>query len=283
LVPVDFSDPSTAAAEHAVMLSGCFDAEVILLHVVHRAPSDASRLALASEAETPAMRLETEARTEMESLVATVSSGRPIETLLVAGDVIELVERVVRERSVDLVVVPTHGYGPFRRFLLGSVTAKILHDVSCPIFTGTHVPEVPEYTARPYRKVACAIDLKEGSERVLGWAWDFARAWQAELSVIHSVPAPDVNLAYGEFMVRTAGPELAVATSAIEKLLASAGCKAHVVVDSGDVTRTVCRAADQWRANVVVIGRSPARGLMGRLRTHTYSLIREAPCPVISV
>ena len=33
-------------------------------------------------------------------------------------------------------MMPTHGCGPLRRFLLGSVTAKVLHDVSTAVWTG---------------------------------------------------------------------------------------------------------------------------------------------------
>jgi nucleotide-binding universal stress UspA family protein len=41
--------------------------------------------------------------------------------------------------------------------------------------------------------------------------------------------------------------------------------------------------ADETYADLVVIGRSPDTGVLGRLRTHAYALIRESPCPVISI
>ena len=34
--------------------------------------------------------------------------------------------------------MPTHGFGPLRRFLLGSVAAKVLHDAQCPVWTSVH-------------------------------------------------------------------------------------------------------------------------------------------------
>jgi hypothetical protein len=40
---------------------------------------------------------------------------------------------------------------------------------------------------------------------------------------------------------------------------------------------------DETYADLVVIGRSPFKSVVGRLHAHAYSLIREAPCPVISV
>ena len=35
----------------------------------------------------------------------------------------------------------TLGEGAFYRFLLGSVTAKVLHESHCPVWTGAHLEE----------------------------------------------------------------------------------------------------------------------------------------------
>ena len=40
--------------------------------------------------------------------------------------------------------MPTHGLGKLRRFILGSVTAKVLHDLEAPVLTGAHVEGVDE-------------------------------------------------------------------------------------------------------------------------------------------
>jgi nucleotide-binding universal stress UspA family protein len=37
------------------------------------------------------------------------------------------------------------------------------------------------------------------------------------------------------------------------------------------------------QADLVIIGRGHADRALGRLRSHTYNIIRNAPCPVISV
>jgi hypothetical protein len=52
-------------------------------------------------------------------------------------------------------MMSTHGYGAFYRFLLGSVTAKVLHEIQCPVWTGAHLEEAP---AREFsiRRVLCS-------------------------------------------------------------------------------------------------------------------------------
>ena len=53
----------------------------------------------------------------------------------------------------------THDYGPFRRFLLGSVTAKILHDAACPVWTSAHLETWPVAGDVGIRKVLGAVDF----------------------------------------------------------------------------------------------------------------------------
>jgi hypothetical protein len=49
--------------------------------------------------------------------------------MAILGDPAHAITDFVASNKVDLVMMPTHGYGPFRQLLLGSVTAKVLHDV----------------------------------------------------------------------------------------------------------------------------------------------------------
>ena len=69
---------------------------------------------------------------------SSVFNGVTVERVIQDGAPAEIIARYVRERGVDLIVMPTHGYGGFRRVLLGSVTAKVLHEVRCPVWTTAH-------------------------------------------------------------------------------------------------------------------------------------------------
>jgi nucleotide-binding universal stress UspA family protein len=61
------------------------------------------------------------------------------------------------------------------------------------------------------------------------------------------------------------------------------GVKPEVHIESADPVGYVREMADEAYADVVVIGRSPDESMFGRLRTHAYAVIRESPCPVISI
>jgi nucleotide-binding universal stress UspA family protein len=49
------------------------------------------------------------------------------------------------------------------------------------------------------------------------------------------------------------------------------------------VLNVICSQARHLNAGLLIIGRSPSHGGLGRLRCHAYTIIREAPCPVVSV
>jgi nucleotide-binding universal stress UspA family protein len=54
-------------------------------------------------------------------------------------------------------------------------------------------------------------------------------------------------------------------------------------VESGDVAKIVTQLSAEGKADLLVIGREPEPGVLGRLEMTAYSLIRQSPCPVVSV
>jgi nucleotide-binding universal stress UspA family protein len=69
----------------------------------------------------------------------------------------------------------------------------------------------------------------------------------------------------------------------IKKLLEKVPASPEILIESGDAAKTVCSLAGQTGADVLVIGRGSAAGVFGRLRANAYSIIRQSPCPVVSV
>jgi nucleotide-binding universal stress UspA family protein len=60
-----------------------------------------------------------------------------VHPLVFGGDPATAIVEKAHSECADLIVMATHG---FRRFILGSVTAKVLHDADCPVWTGAHLP-----------------------------------------------------------------------------------------------------------------------------------------------
>jgi nucleotide-binding universal stress UspA family protein len=54
-------------------------------------------------------------------------------------------------------------------------------------------------------------------------------------------------------------------------------------VEAGDVSKVVAHLAGELKADLLVIGRKSEAGVLGRLEMTAYSIIRQSPCPVVSV
>jgi nucleotide-binding universal stress UspA family protein len=60
-------------------------------------------------------------------------SGVEVETELAGGDPAAELCRIAGERKARLLAVGSHGHGPVLAAVLGSTSARVLHDTPCPL------------------------------------------------------------------------------------------------------------------------------------------------------
>jgi nucleotide-binding universal stress UspA family protein len=211
---------------------------------------------------------EADRRVQLDSFLPTDFDYFNVKRVLLHGDPALQIVDYARSNGTDLIMLSTHGYGPYRRFLLGSVTAKVLHDADCPVWTTSHLESAPPVEKISIRNILCAVDLDSQGLKTLQWGASLAAEFQAHLSLLHVVPEPDQDM-----KVRIA----------IEKMQQEAGTKATLHLEQGDIPDHIERAAKRLHADLVLIGRSSDAGIFGRLRKNSYAIIRQTPCAVISV
>jgi nucleotide-binding universal stress UspA family protein len=205
-----------------------------------------------------------------------------VKRVLRCGDPAHEIAKYADSEKTGLIVMPTHGYGPFRRFLLGSVTAKVLHDADCPVWTGVHLEDCAARPAASFGRILCAVDPWDSDHKALAWAWEFGRETGGQVKIVYAVPpiygpdSPHFDEDMKKHRIQQAEEEIFKAQSAV-------GSVADIEIRPGEAAPAVCAAAGEWDANLLVIGRGVASGFMGRLRSRSYSIIRESPCPVVSV
>ena len=278
LLPVDFSERSIGAARCAKALATHFGSPVTLLHVLAPAPFDSGLDAPGGAMVAELLRGRAEqASSDLNEFLAGEWEGLDVRRVLLEGDPATRIVEFAHQQPSALVVMPTHGYGPFRRFILGSNTAKVLHDADCPVWTGVHMPETPATAAIPLRRVLCAVDLGPRSEHTYAWAAWLAGEFQAQLTLMHALAcAPDTAGSWRAQIKETVAVELA-------RMQTTVGVPAETLIDAGEPARAICAAVTRTHADVLVIGRGSAAGVFGRLRTNAYAIIRESSCPVVSV
>ena len=279
LFPFDFSAPAAQAAPFVRALASRFHAKVTLFSTVPPV-SDAAPPAvrvLADQASAEWMR---HLKTQLDQALRLELDGVAVERIAEAGDPALRIVDFAHTHGVDLIMIPTHGVGLFRRLLIGSATAKVLHDATCAVWTATHEEE---QRAQPLpRTILCAVDDGPNAARLMQWAAAFTADVGGTLTLLHVVepftdwPSLPREQARQDH-VRADTP------TRLEAIQFAAGVVAPLRVAVGPIVSTVTEAARQEGADLVLIGRGAITEALGRLRTHAYGIISRSPCPVLSV
>jgi len=282
VVPVDFSERSEGPARYAEALQRAFSSRITLVHVLPPPHYEFGAMEVGGTVleELIASRGQ-QVRADLDAFMAGELPPGAADRVVREGDPAEEIVALAHEIEAGLIVMPTHGYGPFRRFILGSVTAKVLHDADCPVWTGVHL-EAPNVDACHWTRIAVAIDLGPQTERTLMWAARFAEMAKAELRLVHATP--NLEGKAGEYYDPDWQTHVDSAVrEEVNALQDRVGLRAPLITGSGDAAPTVCRLAEEWGADLLVIGRGSAAGVFGRIRANAYSIIRQSRCPVVSV
>lgn len=131
LVPVDGSENSQKGIEMALAIAESSGASITVLEVIEEfgplpgyyeaPPADVSRIRWVSE-----QRFE-KVHTPLEK--TKVKWDRRVEE----GYAAETIVRVAEESACDLIVIGSRGMGVFGRFLLGSVSDRVVHHAPCSV------------------------------------------------------------------------------------------------------------------------------------------------------
>jgi nucleotide-binding universal stress UspA family protein len=278
LFPFDFSAQGVHAAPFVRTLAERFNARVTLLSALP--PVWVAPIRTDVVAGDAAFDWRSDLKSQLDQALPTELAGVTVERVAESGDPGMVIVDYAHANGVDLIVMPTHGVGLFRSLLIGSVTAKVLHDVTCPVWTATHAEE---QHARPLpRNILCAVDGGADSSRVLQWAAGFSAQIGATLKLLHVVgPITDWPSLERERALQDHVREEARAK--VESIKKVAGVVAPLRVAVGEIVATVTEDARQEDADLILIGRGGVTETLGRLRTHVYGIIRRSPCPVVSV
>ena len=285
LVPVEFSPRCRGAVQYAEALSCHFHCEIVLLHVVIPPLANFSSFeAMAyTNADDLAREIALKRTADLEAFSCTAPADAVVRRVVLEGDPTQTIVEFASSGNCDLIVMPTHGYGPFRRFLLGSVTAKVLHDAICPVWTGPHMERAPNYSSVHFHNIVCALDLGLHSRAVLRWAAEFARETGARLSIVHAIPSSATRLGGFYFDPDWRTQLTRTAVERIGFLRQEMGIDASVAIEAGEPPLVVTTAAEATSADLLVIGRGSTPRAHGHLPTNAYAIVRQAKCPVVTI
>lgn len=269
LFPVDFSHGARRAAPFVAAFAERFAAAVNLVHV------------LPAEEEPPPGALP-RARERLSGFLAGELSGCGVCRDVLEGDPAREIVRTAGHQGCGLIMVPSRGSGQYRRLLLGSVAAKVLHDAGCAVWTSAHGAVVAQVRAEPSH-IVCGVDMGVNSLRAVEWARALAEAFDARLTLLHVVEGLDPRVEYYRFSHQWRQQLVHGSIAELEAIRRAHAHTADVHVAVGELQRTVASEMVSLGGDLLVIARPPEGHQRGRLTSRAYSIICESPCPVLSV
>ncbi len=281
LLPVDIPVSSFRVLHQAATLARHFKSEIVVLHVAtaqsHSAgvPEDTREMA-GWDLRAAIIR---QAQNQDDLSLGPELEGLSIQSKVATGEVAKAIVQTAGEVRADLIMMPSHSF-TFYQFLLGSVTAKVLHGTECPVWTGAHVEASPgrEFAIR---NVLCAVEFGPRAKIIVSWGAQMAAEFGARLTLANVTAGVELWGAGGNYVDQRWKDELvANASQQMAQLRQETGVKAELFIGSGDVPKVLSDAAKQTKADLLVIGCYPYGG---HLRTHGYAIICAVPIPVLSV
>lgn len=129
LVGYDESEPSRHAFAHALELARRFHAELLVVAVV-RVPEPAIFPEVEGIVDNAQEHFKEAFRTLTEEAQA---SGIILKTEVAVGHPAEQIVHLAETRQVDLIVVGSRGASRMKRWMLGSVSERVLRYAHCPV------------------------------------------------------------------------------------------------------------------------------------------------------
>ena len=298
LCPIDFSDYSRRALDHAVAMARWYDSTITLLHVYSVVP------VAAYAPGTPMHPPVALPPVDREQLLASmqrfaedaVGSDRPIQCETCEGHAAAKILDRAKAMPSDLIVMGTHGRSGFERFVLGSVTEKVLRKAACPVLSvPRHVRDVVPVPPVLFKGILCAIDFSDCSINALNYAMSLAQEAAARLTVLHVIELlpellPGTNEAVQAWPRHVTEYIAEVEQDRRERLKAAvpesvrAYCAVETVLATGKPYREILRVAAERRSDLIVIG-IHGRGAADLLffGSTVQHVVRQATCPVLTL
>ena len=269
-IATDFSPWSDRAMRHALVIARWCGAALHILHAVRR-----SEFSFVPDL---MVQLDELAERDCEDLMGRLHAAHNLDNIKhriwnLYGEV-SMFGDFVRDQNIDLLVLGTSGRTGISKLLLGSVAEQIFHCVSCPVLTvGPSSRGAASQLA--LKNVLFATDLSPQSTAALPYVLAAAKGWRAAIDVLH-VCAPDHS--DSEHRMEAYRRRIDALTAGEPR------CSIRYHVVPGEPSAAVLDFAGQNNEDLIVLGLDNHRSLYdGPPLSHAYEIVRQAPCPVLSV
>jgi nucleotide-binding universal stress UspA family protein len=285
LCPVDFSDASGLAYDYAESFARRYDSALYVEHVIEPVGSLYAYYSLAEATSEIREHLGSQARTELQKFIsAHLRNGKLPEAVIEEAPIMEGILEFARQKSIDLIVMGTHGRRGMDRFLLGSVTEKVLRKSKCPVLAvrktaHRFTSQDNENDEIDLRRIVICTDFSEASRQALNYALSLAMEFNADLTLLHVLEnIPD------DAEIEELSNELKKRMGDLIPAEAQDWCGIKYVVRLGRPYQEILQLALETEADLVVMGVRGRNALdLAVFGSTTHRVIQMGSCPVLAV
>ncbi len=287
LCPIDFSEFSVRAYQHALSLAEHYRAKLVAQHVVElwRYPY-ADYAASLGDYERFSQALREGGKEQLEEFVKNHTHDEIQPELVVhQGIAPDSILSFAQAEKTDVIVMGTHGRRGFDRLMLGSVTDRVMRRAPCPVLAvgkASHdsvASEEERHRRQHLSRILFCTDFSDNSERALNYALSARAEYDAELTMLHVL----------EEVSPPAKKEQAIATAKdeLEKLIPSEGRKTPKIktaVRIGKPYEQIIQLALEAQIDMVAMAVRGRGALdLAVFGSTTYRVMQLGPCPVLAV
>ncbi len=131
LVPTDGSEFARKAELHALFLAKVSGAEIIALSVSEN--QFITGISVTDEVEQLNLILKDRCEEDLKEFEEMNEDGVKISSIIREGSPANVILEVAVEEDIDLIVIGSSGKSGFDRFILGSVSDKVVNAAKCPV------------------------------------------------------------------------------------------------------------------------------------------------------
>jgi len=280
LLPFDGSDGAAEVLHHASEIAHWADATIHVLYV-----ADTTRNSVTVVEEHTIDVLERQGEEIIEEAEDTLDTlGNAYETDIVQGNPAPTIVEYADQYDQDLVVMPTHARDGIERYLVGSVSEKVVRLSSVPVLSVRMQPD--EQLTFPYENILIPTDGSAAATHAAEYLVEFAATIDATVHVVSVVK--DAALGVDVRSTVSGKENEQAAAKAIDTVVSHA--ETHGVantvrhIEHGSPVEEFLDIIESNDIHTVGMGTTGKRGtdriLLGSVAEKT---VRSAPVPVMTV
>ena len=279
LFPTDGSEPAESALDYALQIAAEHEATIHILNVVDT--SHDSRSGMQDDVDDTLEQEGTEIVNE--AAQRATEHGIDVVSEVLHGDPYEAIVEYSTQSAIELIVMPTHGRRGLQRFLLGSVTERVINTADVPVIAVNPGTQPLTY---PCQELLVPTDGSRGSELAVSEGVALANATGATLHLLHVVETgglgPDARSLLNEEELTTRADE--IIADAIETAEAATVDSVESEIEFGVPSNEIRNYIDAHDIDFAILGTHGktdfSRYIMGGV---SAKIVRTSPVPVMWV